>query len=132
MGLFGFLKGGNKPVASGTVGWLQKADAAYTYAMQSRDVSQLDTYFTRSCIQKIAEQARMQEKLYSGLDRYRHTNWAEVTQSEGSSTWLKEVTYDNVEMSHGVTVPVGDNYREHWIIVIDTQSQKISEIRRVS
>lgn len=129
MGLLTFFK--KQPSESGTVAWLNKVDAAYNRAFQVRNVAGLEPYLTRPCLARVMEQVRMGEQLYAGLDRYRHVAWNCDSKTQDSDSWIKDVTYDNVKMSHGVTVPVGDEYRERWLLVIDTNQNKISEIRRI-
>lgn len=130
MGLFGLFR--SKPSENSMIRWLNQADEQYNHALRVKNIAGLDRYFTRACIAKISEQARLSEALYSGLDRYRHTEWSKDPKDAAGLTWIKDVTYDNVKMSHGINVPVGDAYHERWLIVIDANTNKIDSIRRLS
>lgn len=131
MGLFNFLFGNSEKSTNQMVKWLNEADAAYNRALQCKNARGLETYFTRDCLSRLYEIIRLSERPYQGLDRYKHTEWTEELTDNQSSTWIKDVTFDNVRMSHGVTVPVGDDYHERWKIVIDMTCNKISDIRRI-
>lgn len=130
MGLFGFLK--NKSNSDNAqVDWLNKVDQAYQRAFQVKNASGLSDYLTRTCLMKMMERIRMGEKSYSGLTRYQHTKWVKGKVEEDSTTWSKEVTYDQIKMSHGIIVPVGDESTESWLVVKENGVNKVAEIRRV-
>lgn len=131
MGLFSFLKPKQPTQSDAQVNWLNKVDLQYQRAFQVKNVTGLSEYLTRTCLSKIMEQVRLGEKLYSGLARYQHTSWSKVEESNCSISWVKEVTYDNVQMSHGVVIPVGDNTSELWVVVREDGKTKVSEIRRM-
>lgn len=128
LGLFGGLF----KAADTHVGFLDKADAAYTKAFQTKNTAGLDTYFTRACLTKLLERIRMSEKAYSGLERYKHVNWKKLSDDGTTSVYMKNVTYDNVQISKGISAAVGSNYCERWTIVVEKGAQKVSEIRRES
>lgn len=129
MGFFDIFK--RKPNDSSQVDWLSKVDLAYQRAFQVKNASGLSDYLTRNCLVKLMERIRMGEKSYSGLTRYQHTQWVKGETTENSTTWNKEVTYDQIKMSHGIQVPVGDDSIECWVIVKENGDNKVSEIRRI-
>lgn len=127
MGLFGF----GKPKKDAQVSWLEKVDLAYQKAFQVKNATGLAEYLTRPCLSKMMERIRMGDKAYSGLARYQHTNWVKGRVSPECIEYTKEVTYDNIKMSHGIVVPVGDESKEIWSIVKENGVDKVSDIRRV-
>lgn len=129
MGFFGKLMGGGGKQVS----LLEEADAALTKAFETKNVAGLDKYFTRSCLPKLAERIRAREKLYSGIARYRHIEWTKLEESDGKTFYKKSVTYDNIQISKGISAPVGTDHEERWTVIVDTDgSTKVSEVRRVS
>lgn len=130
MGLFGLFGKSSKSVDP-TIAWLSKVDAEYMKAFQVKNVTGLADYLTRPCLARVMEQVRLGEKMYAGISRYRHTDWKKVSDTETESVYTKYVTYDDVRMSHGVTVPVGDRVTEKWILVLDNLTHRVSDIRRI-
>ena len=128
MGLFTFRK---KADDNKTIRWLNEVDQAYNKAFQTRNAAGLEKYLTRPCLATVMENVRLGQQVYAGLDRYRHVAWTNDGKTPDTSSWIKDVTYDDVKMSHGVVVPVGDAYHERWKLVIDTNQNRISEIRRI-
>ena len=86
--------------------------------------------FTRTCLVKVMERVRLNEKAFSGLARYQHTNWTLGTASDLEEVWIKIVTYDDVKMSHGVVVPMGTTEREEWQLILENNKWKVNNIRR--
>ncbi len=127
----GFFRKKKKIKADPQIAWLNKVDAAYQRAFQVKNVSGLVEYLTRPCLSIMMERVRLGEKAYSGLDRYRHVNWVEGEVAQDSAYWVKEVTYDQIRMSHGIVVPVGDEGRESWLVIKEDGNRKVSEIRRL-
>lgn len=126
LGLFGGLfKGQDKHV-----GFLEKADEAYSKAFQTKNAAGLDAYFTRACLSKMLERIRMSEKVYAGIDRYKHVEWKKLDEDETTTHYLKNVTYDNVQISKGISAAVGTPYSERWTLVREKGETKVSEIRR--
>ena len=126
LGLFGGLfKAQDKHV-----GFLERADDAYSKAFQTKSAAGLDAYFTRACLSKMLERIRMSEKAYSGLDRYKHVEWKKLDENDVETHYLKTVTYDNVQISKGISAPVGTPHSERWTLVMEKGVQKVSEIRR--
>lgn len=128
MGLFGGLRKGQDKYVS----FLNKADDAYSKALQTKNTAGLDVYFTRACLSKMLERIRMSEKAYSGLDRYKHVVWNKEGGNDASSHYMKVVSYDNVQISKGISAAVGESYSERWTLVDEKGQTKVSEIRRVS
>lgn len=112
--------------------WLYKVDSAYQRAFQVKNVTGLSEYLTRQCLSNMMERVRFGDKAYSGLDRYRHVQWVKGEIEENNTHWIKEVTYDQIRMSHGVVVPVGDECCEEWIVVVENGRNLVSSIRRIS
>lgn len=127
MGLFGF---GKKPKENDKVKWLNAVDKEYQRAFQVKNAAGLSKYLTRTCLAQMMERIRLGEKGSAGLARYQHVEWVPVPQEDGRKVWLKKVTYDNIKMSYGITVPVGDNCNELWSIVKENSDNKVSDIRR--
>lgn len=111
--------------------WLNKVDTAYQHAFHVKNVMGLAEYLTRQCLSIMMERVRLGDKAYSGLDRYRHVKWVKITSSTEGTYWRKEVTYDQIKMSHGIVVPVGDELHEQWLVVKEDDIEKVSEIRRI-
>ena len=111
--------------------WLDKVDDAYTESLQCGNLRALEPFCTRACLTKLAEKIRLGGKEYAGLDRYRHVKWSSVDGTENLN-WIKEVSYDHVNVSRGVIVPVGENYHERWSLTLDAETRLVSEIRRIS
>ena len=76
------------------------------------------------------EKIRMGEKAYAGLARYQNVSWIKGEVTPDEMQYIKKVSYDNINMSHGIVIPVGDEAREVWVIVTENGKNKISEIRR--
>ena len=111
--------------------WLSKVDDAYVKASQCGNVQALVPFCTRACLTKIAEQIRLGGKEYAGLERYRHVKWSSVDDNS-QLNWVKEVSYDHVNVSRGVIVPVGDDYHERWSLTLDAETRLVSDIRRLT
>ncbi len=131
MGLFGLGKK-NKSVVSHSkdpnVKFLTIVDDEYVRAFQTKVLGNLDKYLTRLCCTKLMERIRMSEKENVGMSRYRKTEW----QRSSDGTYIKSVSYEDVNMGCGIKVPLGDPYTELWTIVNDDSTKKVSEIRRQS
>lgn len=127
MGLFGL----GKPKQDAQVNWLNKVDLAYQHAFQVKNAAGLEQYLTRKCLMSMVERIRLGEKAYSGIARYQRTEWTKGEVKPDSIVYIKSVKYDNIQMSHGITVPVGDSCKERWVIVNDNGANKIAEIRKV-
>lgn len=126
LGLFG-----SKTKSTGKhVGFLERADEAYTKAFATKNTAGLDTYFTRACLTKMLERIRMSERAYSGLERYKHVTWRVESNDGTSAVYVKTVTYDNVKISKGISAPVGSDYVERWTLVDENGKTKVSQIRR--
>lgn len=128
--MFGFFKK-KAPESDHMVGWLEKVDAAYARALQCGNVQALVPFCTRACLARLAEQVRIGGKEYAGLERYRHVKWTNEDETD-SLNWIKEVSYDHVNVSRGVIVPVGDDYHERWSVTLDADTRLVAEIRRIS
>lgn len=130
MGLFGLFK--KKAPADKTVSWLNDVDKCYTSAMISKNTACLQNYMTRTCLVRISESVRNQEKPYSGIERYKHVNWLLVEDSEARKVYKKLVTYDNIKMGQGIVAAVGDSYSELWEVFVNGNQYQINSIRRVA
>ena len=128
MGLFSL---GKKSEEDSTVVWLRKVDAAYTKSFQVKNAVGCEPYMTRVCLSKTLERVRLEEKNYSGIERYKHVTWVKKAGNDVSQLYEKNVTYDNIKMSYGIVAPVGDSYKEMWTVVKENGEQKVSDIRRV-
>lgn len=129
MGLFGF--GSKSSVDNEIVRFLKDVDVIYTKALQVKQPAMLEKYMTRPCLTKQAEKIRVGEKAYAGLERYKHVTWKHVSSEDTTFVYNKEVTYDDIKMSHGIVVPVGDSCNEKWTVILDDGKYKVSEIRRI-
>ena len=127
MGLFGL----SKPKKDAQTAWLDKVNEAYQRAFQVKNAAGLEDYLTRPCMSKLLEKIRMGEKAYAGLVRYQHVSWVKGECTAESVQYIKKVTYDQIKMSHGIIVPVGDETNESWTIVKINGAYKVSEIRRI-
>lgn len=123
-GLFNKKKSGGSNVS--TSQFLMKADEAYVRAFQTKVLGNLDKYLTRLCCTKLMERIRFSEKENVGIERYKKTTWTKS--SDG--TFVKQVTFDDVNMGCGVKVPLGDSYMEYWTVINENNEKKVSEIRR--
>lgn len=126
MGLFSKKPSGGSE--SGTIRFLTKADEAYVRAFQTKVLGNLDVYLTRLCCTKLMERLRFAEKENVGIERYKNTKWQRAT----DGTYVKQVSFDDVNMGCGIRVPLGDPYIEYWTLVKENDTQKVSEIRRQS
>lgn len=129
MGLFGF--GAKASVDKSVVGFLKDVDVVYTKALLVKQPAMLEKYMTRSCLIKQAEKIRVGERAYAGLERYKHVTWKHVSSDATTFVYNKEVTYDDIKMSHGIVVPVGDSCNERWTVILEDDKYKVSEIRRL-
>lgn len=130
MGLFGFGK--KKGTSNRLVDWLYKVDQAYAYACQVKNASGLQDYLTRGCLAKQMERIRLGEKLYAGLDRYKHVEWRALSSQDNLIKYRKTVTYDNIKFSRGITAAVGEGYEEDWTVTIVDNKYYVSDIRRLA
>lgn len=131
MGLFSFGKKGSAGIGNPQVNWLRQVDEAYNRAFQTKNATGLENYFTRACLVKTMEKIRLGEKAFSGLSRYQKVTWVKKAESPERTIWLKKIEYDQIKMSHGVVVPVGDNTNEEWVVINENGVGKVAEIRRV-
>lgn len=126
MSLFGKKPSGSS--GGNTAQFLLKADEAYVKAFQTKVLGSLDKYLTRLCCTKIMERIRFSEKENVGIERYKKTKWTKGADGK----FIKEVTFDDVNMGCGVKVPLGDAYTEYWTVIQENNERKVSEIRRQS
>lgn len=127
MGLFG-RKTGKVGGGDSVVKFLTKADEEYVRAFQTKVIGNLDKYLTRLCCTKLMERIRMSEKEAVGMSRYRKTEWKKGP----DGTYVKCVSYEDVNMGCGIKVPLGDPYTEFWTLTTENNDKKVSEIRRQS
>lgn len=131
MGLFFGKKKDTDSGSGEMVRWLNKVDQAYQRSFQVKNATGLAPYLTRTCLMQVQERVRFEEQAYQGLSRYRHIKWVKGNQEPNSTCYIKQITYDQVRMSHGIVVPVGDEGSESWKIITENGENKIAEIRRV-
>lgn len=127
MGLFG-RKSKAGPKGDNDVKFLMKADEEYVRAFQTKLLGNLDRYLTRLCCTKLMERIRMSDKEVVGMMRYRKTEWVKKEES----VYVKNVSYEDVNMGCGVKVPLGDSYQELWSLTTENNNKKVAEIRRQS
>jgi len=114
MGLFCFFK--KKQSSSLINTWLYEADDMYANACEIKNPRGLDKYFIGKAMDYILQVLNSSNRVYQGLDKYRHTTFKLLKSKGGIATYLKTVTYDNVKLSRGIKVAVGDNYEETWSV----------------
>ncbi len=126
MGLFSHAKSESN---DGSISkFLSKADEAYVRAFQTKVLGNLDKYLTRLCCTKLMERIRCTDRESVGIERYKRTRW-----SKGQNgTYVKDVSFEDVNMGCGVKVPLGDPYKEYWTVIQENENRKVSEIRRQS
>lgn len=129
MGFFDKLRTGAPSVGS-RVKWLSNVNEIYVRAFQTKNANDLPKYFTRICTVRIMERIRMGEKAFSGLSRYQNIKWMPGPSVPNGEVWIKELTYDNIKMSHGIHIPVGDATKEEWHLIFENNEPKVNEIRR--
>lgn len=113
------------------VKWLTTVDSAYQRAFQVKNVAGLEKYMTKPCLARVLERIRLDEPINEGIQRYMHVSWNMEGASDDNDVWVKTVTYDHVNFSHGVVLPVGSDYTEKWVILIDRATNLVSDIRRI-
>ena len=130
MGLFG-IKSNDTVKGSGVVSWLKTADKAYNYALSTHTLQGLSKYFEGNASTYIIDYVSSNKREHQGLDRYRHVEF-KLDKSDGRvATYLKIVTYDNVKLQYGISVPVGDAYTEQWTVTKVSGVLKVCAIKRV-
>lgn len=124
MGLFS----SKTPKAKGSISFVEKVDALYVKAFQTQRLDDLQKYLTPKCLTQIGERIRMSNKDVVGIERYKKTNWSRMN----DTTYVKHVTFEDVNMGCAIHIPMGDPYDEYWTIISTDGDQKIDEIRRVA
>lgn len=124
----GFFDSFKKKPEDKCVSFLKEADTHYSRAFQIKNAAGLDRYFERTCLSRLVERIRLSEKVYSGLDRYKHVTWRKVAED----TFIKEVRYDDVKISKNVSAPVGDSYDEEWKVKLFNDTFKVVNLRRLA
>lgn len=128
--MFGFLKKvKNTTTMSNGDPFLDKVDLLYQKAFTSRNPSVLDGYMTKKCLSSTAERIRLNDSSNQGISRYRHTVWTKLNATPESTDWRREVTYDDIKMSYGITIPVGDATTEIWTVVFVDNKQLVASIK---
>lgn len=128
----GFLGLFTKTSEDSFIVWLNKVDKAYETAFCTKNAKELERYMTRGCLLKQMDRIRASEKAYSGLSRYVHTDWKLEEKNNEMVCYVKQVTYDQIKMSHGIVAAVGDEYSEKWYITGNGENRRVSEIRRIN
>lgn len=125
MGFLSKLFGKAESSGDATVDWLSKVDTAYNKSFAEHSINPLKPYCTRLCLMAINDDIMNNRRPYAGLDRYMNTDWEA---SGDPLKWHKLITYDSIKMSHGITVPVGNDKQEIWTLVLDENSNKVQSI----
>ena len=110
--MFGLFK--KPPVQDTLLSWLGEVDKAYADAVHSRNLSVVGGYLSRDCFNRMLTEVGTGTELYSGIERYKHVMFKELNRSEELIKLLKTVSYDHIQISKGVRVPVGQDYEEIW------------------
>lgn len=132
MGLLKKLFGDNTTPEDASVKWLNCADDVYRRSFKRKRDDGLIAYFTAQCVSRIMERVRLGDTTYDGIDRYMHLNWTKLESRPEGDIYEKDVTYEDVKLAHGVTVPVGDAFKEKWLVVYcDKDKNRIADVRRI-
>lgn len=130
--MFGIFKHKLKtPNGSSNSNFLDKVDSAYQKAFDRQNPSFLEDYMTRRCLVLISEKIRHNKCSNAGVSRYRHVNWVKVASEPDCYVYRREVTYDDIRISYGIVVPVGDATTELWEIRNIDSKNLVSDIRGV-
>lgn len=129
--MFGlFKKSPAQPKKTGIEKWLEEADNAFLVACQTHIAKSLDQFFTGRAIRYCLKLMNTEDRLYQGLDRYRHTVF--TIDSTDTNTYYKTVEYDDIQLIRGISIPVGDAYKEVWVVHRNGKDTRVTEIRRIS
>ena len=126
--MFGFLKKNRNPKNAALV-FLEKVDEVYQLAFAKKSPQLLIKYMTKGCLTRVAERIRLNDSSNQGISRYRHVKWSLVSEESGKAKWHREVYYDDIKMSYGIVVPVGDSSNELWELQQTDNSRLVSDIR---
>lgn len=126
--MFGLFK---KESKSNINSWIKTVDEAYNDAFETHDMSTLSKYVTRELAAELFQSIRSNQKVYSGLSKYRNVNWKKESEDTSRLTMLKIVTYDHIKVTRGIIANVGDDFTERWIILKHDNGMTLSSIRRV-
>lgn len=133
MGLLQKLFGGGNPNRDTLIPWLEDADGVYRRTFKTRRGDGLTAYFTAKCISLIMEKVRLGIAIDDGIERYMNIHWNKIGETDEGDIYEKVVEHDHIRMAHGVTVPVGDDYTERWLVVYDDKDKNlIADVRRLS
>lgn len=127
--MFGFGRKVKTLTGATSSSFLDKVDKAYQQAFARHNPSLLEGYMTRKCLVLVAEKIRVSDSADSGISRYRHVNWTKISNDPSASLYRREVTYDNINMSYGVVIPVGDSTSEIWEVQNVENKNLVSDIR---
>ncbi len=126
MGLF---KKAKPKIDKGLIGWLEEANVAYVMALASRNPAIFMDYGTEDVLRELLIKINNEEEAYEGLLRYQHVEW---TPYEGKPLeFLKTTRYDHVQVSYGVSAPMGEDYAELWCLQNSGKCYKVSSMRRL-
>lgn len=124
MGLFGLGKKSSPATNSKVPAWLLQADKDLTYAKQTNNIGNCEKWLTPACGSEFADKLYNDDKEPAGMERYRKIQWV----MESPTSYIKVVTYEDIELSYRVAVPLGEAYKERWTLSSDRQKIERMEL----
>ena len=110
--------------------WLHRVDKEYATAVHSKQPNIIGGYLSRDCFNSLLTYIKSNDEVYSGIDRYKHVEFKEISRTTNQASLLKEVTYDHIQIRKGIRARVGDDYKEVWEVALQPRREVLS-IRRV-
>ena len=110
--------------------WWYEADEAYEFACNRRLTSGLALFFKGAAIKYIMSKITHLKPNSEGMTTYRNTKFKKLKTSDGSIKYKREVTFDDIQLSRYVKVPMGEPYTEKWTLE-DNETKVVSDIERL-
>lgn len=114
---------------SDVICFLEKADDAYIDAFQYDDIRLFQEYATVKVLREIDDMLKSKNQISFGLKKYRHREWKLVKEGDVFKVYFKNITHDNLELSHKVSVSLADDISEIWTIEPNNKTYIVTDIQ---
>ena len=131
--MFGFLKKKSKS-ADNFLRFCERADDALMLCYEQRDVHAVIPYFATPLLHAIHEELLSGDDMLQeyGIAKYRNRTWdGKRTVDDTHFSIIKRIRHENVYIRGMVSIPVGDDIDEEWIVEQNGAEWRVCEMRRI-
>ena len=96
--------------------WLDTANEAYELACSRRLTSVLGDFFTGNALRYLIKKISHLQEDSEGLSTYRKTIFKRIKTNDNTIKYKRYVTFEDVVLSHNVSIPLGTPYTEKWTL----------------